>query len=286
MKKAKQKKHIDKTGRRISLFGFFVSFFGTLYVLLGVLIPVKLAVQPMSAAKSLIRRQESHGGLLVLLAGRDELNRAAFLLVNLNAEQKSITVAALPGETVVAGGGNETLKKIFLSRGILAVRQELLRQEIAVDRCALFSPEGTAELINRLGGLTFNLEEEHAALLGNPTSEQTLPGDEGVLVFSRPPEMDRARQINGQARVVASMIGSALAAGGQDNALGYFQLCVNICDTDINIADFHRWIPVLAEIAGQPAVTIAVAGEYIERDGESFFEIDEGGWDKLRESFE
>jgi len=292
MKKAKQKKHIDKTGRRIRRFGFWVSFFGTVYVLLGIIIPVKLAVQPMQASKPVVRRrEEQREGLLVLLAGRDDQNRTAFLLVNLDAEQKSITVAALPGETVLAGGGrddtNNTLKKIFLSKGIKAVRRELEREDIMVDRHALISAGGTAELINRLGGLTVDLDEKYAALLGDkPPGMQILSGDEGVLVFSKPADKDREQQMGWQAQAVASMIGNMLTANCPDNAQECFRLCVNICSTDINVADYHRWLPVLTEIAGQPepaAVTLTVPGEYFERDGESRFEIDQDGWDMLRE---
>ena len=218
--------------------------------------------------------------LIIQTADKDGLPR--FWLTRFLADPGSITVTALPAETMVESAGRQDRLSGYLSYGGVSSASQAVADlcGVTVDRTVRLSPEQLEGVIDQFGGVIYTvprrLEEYDAE--GNLTvslaaGRQSLTGAHLRQLFAyRGWEEGRGRQIAVQREIAASFFNQCLTAYNLGQAESNFLYLVNHSETNLSRADFDVWLPWYQKMADtSPAGVKRAEGSYSDAGDQTVF---------------
>ncbi|MCI8360603.1 MAG: LCP family protein [Clostridiales bacterium] len=222
--------------------------------------------------------------LIIQTADKDGLPR--FWLTRFLADPGSVTITALPAETMVESAGRQDRLSGYLSYGGVSSASQAVADlcGVTVDRTVRMSPEQLEGVIDQFGGVIYTvprrLEEYDAE--GNLTvslsaGRQSLTGAHLRQLFAyRGWEEGRGRQIAVQQEAAASFFNQCLTAYNLGQAESNFLYLVNHSETNLSRADFDAWLPWYQKMAGtSPAGVMRAEGTYDNSGSRTVFTMTE-----------
>ena len=219
-----------------------------------------------------------------------------FWLVRFVADPGSVTVTALPAETMIESAGRQDRLYGFLKYGGVSTAGQAVADllDISVDRTLQLTTGQMESVVDQFGGVVYTIPhrlEEYSAsgdlLVALSAGRQNLTGAyvRQLLDYSLW-EDGRARQISVQQEIVAALINQFLTPYSLGQAETRFLYLVNHSETNLSRADFDAWLPWFQNMAGSsPASVKRAEGSFSQVEGAAVFIMDEEQRHMLGQAF-
>lgn len=232
--------------------------------------------------------------LIIQTADGDTASR--FWLTRFVADPGSITVTALPAETMIDSAGRRDSLDGFLAYGGVAAVSQAVNSllSISVDHTVRISPAQLESIVDQLGGVVYTvprqLEEYDAQgnlIVALSPGRQSLTGAYIRQLFTYSGwEEGRSRQLTVQQEVLAAFLNQLFSSYNMGQAEANFLYLVNNSETTFSRANFDQWLPWFQKMAGSsPSAVKRAEGSFVVENGASVFLMDQTQRNSLGQAF-
>lgn len=205
-------------------------------------------------------QQEEDRVLNLLVLGLDQNKQKAdvIFLMGINATKRQMTLALIPNNTVVPEEtGKYELGSLYSSRSVNFYK-EFVQQEtgILADRYAVVPTSALSNLVDLLGGVSYNVPEDmffhdpaQNIKINLQKGEQTLSGDGAVQLFTyQGYKNGLAGKEDAQLGFIRALCTKFFTQGNVSRAEAIWNNMYRTCQTDFELADLKEWSDALFSI--------------------------------------
>ena len=274
------------TGNRVLVFFITLLLCLVLFGLLGFFLLRDQLLAPDGATSAPVTTSQGTSAPapynLLVIGSADKDAGDCFWLIRFQGSPASLTVTALPAETMIESDGRRDRLSGYLSYGGVSAASQAAGTlcGISVDRTLRLTAEQLEGVVDKYGGLIYTVPQrlEQYDAGGNLTvslsaGRQSLTGAQvRQLLLYTGWDDGRSRQIAVQQEAMAAFLNQSLSSYNLGQAETNFLYLVNHSETTLSRADFDTWLPWFQKMSGtSPAGAKKAEGDYAEADGQPIF---------------
>lgn len=300
MKKDMQKKGILPSWFKKAI-AFLAAFFICSLIFAGVaaLFLRGQIFQPTGSSSAILADPKPPEPVNLLVAQHEngDYTHGRFWLIRFDFPEKRITVTALPAETrITLDGRTDTLAgHIKYGGAATACKAVEALLTIQIDRYALMSRSDMASVIDKYGGLIFNVPQKlyytdsnGIVTISLESGKQSLIGSQVFQLLDYPSwEEGNTKKMQIQRDVMTAFFNQYITDYALKAAKNNFLYTVNLINTNLSIADFSTWFPYFEAMATaeNPASAKEAVGTYETENEQQFFMMSPGSASDLGNAF-